>query len=340
MSLIKSVTNLPASGPWPTLDPFLFCVHHNDKYPEANHDFSPNASLLGRDLGNDFSNNDGWSMYHGTKVPGFPKHPHRGFETITIVNKGIIDHSDSLGASARFGDGDTQWLTAGDGLNHSEMFPLFKKNSNNQIDFFQIWINLPSKDKRVKPNFEIYWDSQIPKVEVEDENGILSNLEIISGNYKNIYPSNPPPDSWARQKENEVAIWVIELKKGGSFTIPKAKNNPIRSIYIMPDSKVSIEKSQPYSNVHINLSSVSDAVLDNLDGDARILMLQGKAINEPVVQYGPFVMNNKAEIQEAFDDYNKNGFGKWNWEDSGPVHGKYKGKFAKLINGKVLKPLQ
>ena len=69
-------------------------------------------------------------------------------------------------------------------------------------------------------------------------------------------------------------------------------------------------------------------------------MLQGKAINEPVVQYGPFVMNNKAEIQEAFDDYNKNGFGKWNWEDSGPVHGKYKGKFAKLINGKVLKPLQ
>ena len=87
----------------PTLDPFLFCAHHDDAYPAANADMSPKASLAGRDIGQDFSRKDGWSMYHGQSVPGFPAHPHRGFETVTIVRKGLIDHSDSLGATARFG---------------------------------------------------------------------------------------------------------------------------------------------------------------------------------------------------------------------------------------------
>ena len=88
-------------------------------------------------MGNDFSNKDGWSMYHGRSIPGFPRHPHRGFETLTVVSKGTIDHADSLGASARYGDGDAQWLTAGDGINHSEMFPLFNQSGNNKLDFFQ-----------------------------------------------------------------------------------------------------------------------------------------------------------------------------------------------------------
>ena len=134
---VLSKISLPETGPWPTEDPFLFCVHHNDNYPAAKDDLSPNVSLSGRHLGNDFSNKDGWSMYHGQKVPGFPRHPHRGFETLTVVSKGIIDHADSLGASARYGDGDAQWLTAGDGINHSEMFPLFSQNGNNKLDFFR-----------------------------------------------------------------------------------------------------------------------------------------------------------------------------------------------------------
>ena len=116
---ILSKISLPEAGPWPVEDPFLFCVHHNDNYPAAKDDLSPNVSLSGRHLGNDFSNKDGWSMYHGQKVPGFPRHPHRGFETLTVVNKGFIDHADSLGASARYGDGDAQWLTAGGGINLS-----------------------------------------------------------------------------------------------------------------------------------------------------------------------------------------------------------------------------
>ncbi|MFV0316011.1 MAG: pirin family protein, partial [Microthrixaceae bacterium] len=98
---------------WPTLDPFLFVAHHRDAYPAGTEEMAPQASLEGREIGADFSAKDGWSMYHGSVAPGFPAHPHRGFETVTYVRKGLIDHSDSLGATARFGRGDTQWMTAG-----------------------------------------------------------------------------------------------------------------------------------------------------------------------------------------------------------------------------------
>src|ERR687889_681419 len=114
----------PLGFPWKTLDPFLICVHHDDAYPRGDDRMAPAASLAGRQLGMDFEGKDGWRMYHGDVVPGFPQHPHRGFETVTIVRSGYIDHSDSLGAAARFGPGDVQWLTAGAGVVHCEMFPL------------------------------------------------------------------------------------------------------------------------------------------------------------------------------------------------------------------------
>ena len=148
---------LPLGFPWETADPFLFCAHHDDAYPAGNGRFGPQASMAGREPGSDFSRKDGWSMYHGDGVPGFPAHPHRGFETVTIVRRGLIDHADSLGASARFGEGDVQWLTAGKGIVHSEMFPLLDDASPNPVELFQIWLNLPARSKMAEPHFKIIW---------------------------------------------------------------------------------------------------------------------------------------------------------------------------------------
>ena len=155
----------PLGNQWPTLDPFLFCAHHDDHYPAGNDQLGPAASLEGRELGMDFAGKDGWRMYHGEIVPGFPQHPHRGFETVTIVRRGLIDHSDSLGATARFGHGDVQWLTAGKGISHCEMFPLVNAGGPNPAEVFQIWLNLPAKDKLVAPHFTMFWDRTIPRRE-------------------------------------------------------------------------------------------------------------------------------------------------------------------------------
>jgi quercetin 2,3-dioxygenase len=118
------VSVVPLGFPWQTIDPFLFCVHHDDAYPAGNAQMGPATPLSGRNRRQDFSRKDRWSMYHGATVPGFPTHPHRGFETVTIVRQGLIDHSDSPGATARFGASDVQWLTAGQGIVHCKIFPL------------------------------------------------------------------------------------------------------------------------------------------------------------------------------------------------------------------------
>ena len=154
----RVLQTVPLDVRWPTIDPFLFCVHHVDHYPAGNEHLGPDASLEARDIGMDFAGTDGWRMYHGSTVPGFPQHPHRGFETVTFVRRGLIDHSDSLGAAARFGRGDVQWLTAGGGIVHSEMFPLLDRDGPNTCELFQIWLNLPARDKMVEPYFTMLWD--------------------------------------------------------------------------------------------------------------------------------------------------------------------------------------
>ena len=335
---IISVTDLPKSGPWPTVDPFLFCVHHNDIYPTAKNDLSPDASLIGRNIGNDFSNKDGWSMYHGEKIPGFPRHPHRGFETLTVVSKGIIDHADSLGASARYGDGDAQWLTAGDGINHSEMFPLLNQNGKNKLDFFQIWLNLPSYNKRVDPNFEMYWKDMIPKISDSSFGNKNAEVELVTGDYQDVSAPIAPKNSWANDKKNDVAVWIIRLNERGEFSIPKTKSGANRNLYILKNSNIEIDGDIIPDHSMVVLNASKKTVIKNLGERTKILMLQGVPINEPVVKYGPFVMNSKREIEQAFSDYHKTEFGGWKWGSSDPVHGMGKDKFAKLIGGKIVKP--
>ena len=134
---------VPLTTPWPTIDPFLFWRPPRRRLP-AWHTASSvrRHRWTVRELGQDFAGIDGWRMYHGRDVPGFPQHPHRGFETITYVRRGLVDHADSTGAVARYGRGDVQWLTAGNGIVHSETFPLLDDEQPNPLELFQIWVNL------------------------------------------------------------------------------------------------------------------------------------------------------------------------------------------------------
>ena len=319
---------IPLGFQWPTLDPFLFCVHHDDAYPAGNDKLGPSASLAGRELGMDFAGKDGWRMYHGDVVPGFPGHPHRGFETVTIARRGLIDHSDSLGATARFGRGDVQWLTAGKGISHCEMFPLLDPSGPNPVELFQIWLNLPARDKLVAPYFTMLWDREIPRQEVP---GV--ELRVIAGTLGDVKPPSPPPSSWASRAEADVAIWTIKLQPGASWTVPAARAGTNRTLYLFKGAaKIAGRAIATNTGVLVRADAEVPIVAD---GETEILLLQGKPIGEPVAQHGPFVMNTRAEIQQAFLDYQRTRFGGWPWPSDDPVHPRDEVRFARHADGRI-----
>ena len=331
MSAILKIKSL--TFPWQTDDPFLFCAYHKDEYPEGNSEMGPKESLEGRPLGQDFNPNQKWRMYHGTKVPGFPAHPHLGFETVTIVEEGLVDHSDSLGAAARFGNGDVQWITTGRGLQHSEMFPLLQQEKDNPFLLFQIWLNLPRKSKKVNPYFKMIWNENIPVKEVKDKQGNASKIKIIAGNYEDTIAPSPNPDSWAADKNNDVAIWIITLSPEAEFILPKTDKGTKRSLYFYKGSEVYAEDFTIPENHQIILKPEEDLLVKNSNETAYLLLLQGKPINEPVVQQGPFVTNSVGEIKQAIMDFQQNEFGGWPWSSYDNVHSKDIGRFAIFPDG-------
>jgi redox-sensitive bicupin YhaK (pirin superfamily) len=329
----------PLAFPWQTLDPFLFCVHHNDAYPSGNAAMGPHVPLTGRDLGQDFSGKDGWSMYHGKTVPGFPAHPHRGFETVTIVRQGHIDHSDSLGAIARFGAGDVQWLTAGKGIVHCEMFPLRHTDQANPAELFQIWLNLPAKNKMAEPHFTMFWNEHIERVTHQDDENRATEVVVVAGAMNKAQGLPPPPHSWASQADSDLAIFTIRMEPGARWTLPAAANPQTRrQLYFFKGATLNAAGETMGVRSVIEVRSTDAIEIINGEETSELLMLQGRPIGEPVAQYGPFVMNTQEEIHQAFADYRRTEFGGWPWGPSDPVHPREKGRFAQHASGVLETP--
>ena len=325
----------PLGFPWETMDPFLFCVHHDDAYPEGNAAMGPRASLDGRNIGQDFSRKDGWSMYHGDVIPGFPQHPHRGFETVTVVRQGYIDHSDSLGATARFGGGDVQWLTAGKGVVHSEMFPLVKEDAPNPVELFQIWLNLPRANKFVDPYFSMFLKNSIPVDERTDAQGRRARVTVVAGGFEDAQAPAPPPDSWAARPDSDLAIWSLALAPEATFTLPPARPGTNRVLYHFRGGSLRVGGHGVNAGVSITLRAGLPVELVNGPTESELLLLQARPIGEPVVAHGPFVMNSRSEIVQAFEDYRRTRFGGWPWSSDGPAHARTEGRFAKHVDGRV-----
>lgn len=318
---------------WPTQDPFLFCAHHLDNYPKGNAHLGPLESLEGRQLGSDFDLSHSWKMYHGKRVPGFPVHPHRGFETVTIVLEGFVDHFDSGGGSGRYGQGDVQWMTAGAGLQHAEMFPLLNQEADNPLHLFQVWLNLPAENKFVPPFYKMLWHEEIPVVTTEHESGRMSEVIVIAGEYMGIKAPLPAPDSWAADPKNALKILIIKIAAGESLTLPGTSMTVMRSLYHYKGDGVVVGTSETLDVETMASINAESVVLVAKQEDAYLLLLEAEPISEPVSQYGPFVMNTREEISQAYADYENNQFGGWPWDRKDPVHPIQTGRMAIYSDG-------
>ncbi len=325
----------PLGFPWQTKDPFIFCVYHRDEFPKGNAEMGPHSNeFSGRAIGNDFTIKDGWRMYHGSKVPGFPYHPHRGFETITAVKEGIVDHTDSMGASGRFSSGDVQWMTAGRGVLHSEIFPLLHEDKENPMELFQIWLNLPKRSKFVEPHFKMLWKEEIPVVELKDKTGKKTTIDVISGELNNTKGLTPTPDSFAADPENNVGVFTVKIEATAEYTLTKTAEGTNRMLYFYKGDKLLLDGKLLNQHAALEVNEIADITIQAGDEECRLLILQGKPINEPVVQHGPFVMNTQQEIMEAFEEYRKTQFGGWPWPKEEFTHPKNVQRFALHGDGK------
>lgn len=251
---------------------------------------------------------------------------------------GIVDHADSVGNGGRYGMGDLQWMTAGEGIVHSEMFPLVKTDAPNPTRFFQIWLNLPAKNKMVAPSFAMFWANEVPKYKTEDG---LASATIWAGHYYGVTKetqNNPPPDSWASDPENDVALVHMTIQPGGKLTLPEAHEKTVnRSLfYIEGAAGTLVDGKSIGAKQNVILDPTKEVVLENpvsASDNAEFLWMQGKPIAEPVAQYGPFVMNTDSEIQQAISDYRRTEFGGWPWPRNDMVFPADKGRFA-LFGGK------
>ena len=295
------------------MDPFLMIGFHADVFPARN-------SL--------------------DQTPGFPQHPHYGFETVTIMGRGITDHADSMGGSGRYADGDVQWMCAGRGISHSEMIGLRNAETQNVGEVFQLWLNLPAKSKKCEPHTTMMWAEDIP--EVRCEGGAI--VKHIAG------PDalRPPPNSWASDAPNRVRMQRITLEPGASCTLERTAASTALNLYpfrfaesaqlrvtaadgdadcssgggggstgakqiilSLTDGKVTVKVTDPVTIENIGSS-----------GSVEVLLLEANPIGEPVAQQGPFVAASKGELGEVFLAYRLGKLvDKWPWGSEGPCHG-------------------
>ena len=286
--MIKNIK--PLGFQWETQDPFLFCVHHEDAFPKGNEKMGPATSLQGRDIGQDFILKDGWRMYHGKTVPGFPGHPHRGFETITIVRKGMVDHSDSLGASGRYGNGDVQWMTAASGVVHEEFHSKTFTESGGIFEMVQLWVNLPAKLKMTAPRYQQLLGSTFPTLQLGS-----ARARLIAGS---LLDKHGPAKT-----HSPITMFDMEFTEDGEATF--ALDEGTTTLLFMLRGDATVQDGQRVSSGELVVFDRSTAGSIRLaaENGARALILNGEPLNEPVVAHGPFVMNTKAEIAQAMRDY-------------------------------------
>ena len=233
-----------------------------------------------------------------TKPRGVGSHPHRGFETVTIVYQGEVAHRDSTGAGGVIGPGDVQWMTAAGGIVHEEFHSPAFTQSGGTVEMVQLWVNLPAKDKMAAPGYQNLLNGNIPSVELPDGAG---RVRVIAGSFGG--------RSGPARTFTPMDVWDVRLAQGGVGRFTAQDGHTLALVVLRGTVLVNgSEVAREGQLVHFDRSGT--AVEIEANGDATVLWLAGEPIDEPVVGYGPFVMNSEAEIHQAIADFNAGRFGR------------------------------
>lgn len=230
-----------------------------------------------------------------TERRGVGQHPHRGFETVTIVYDGEVEHRDSTGNGGIIGPGDVQWMTAAGGILHEEYHsPAFAKTGG-RFQMVQLWVNLPAKDKMVPGGYQAITAADIPTVDLASG----GTARVIAGELNG---ARGPARTFT-----PINVWDVALSRDGEVTVPLPEGHTAMIVGLR--GHVTVEGDHALGEAEmLLLAREGDSVSLRADGDARLLVLTGEPIDEPIVGYGPFVMNSEAEIRQAVDDFNSGRF--------------------------------
>ncbi|HHQ4305045.1 TPA: pirin family protein [Serratia fonticola] len=228
---------------------------------------------------------------------GVGQHPHRGFETVTIVYQGEVEHRDSTGSGGVIGPGDVQWMTAASGILHEEFHSKDFSQKGGTIEMVQLWVNLPAKDKMAAPGYQTLLNQDIPVVPLADNAG---QVRVIAGNYGG--------HAGPARTFSPINVWDMKLNAGHTTTLQVEGGHTLAVVMLHGAILVNGEQIVRETQM-VLLGRAGDSITLEANGDVSLLVLSGEPIDEPIVGYGPFVMNSEAEIQQAFRDFNSGQFG-------------------------------
>ncbi|EKT4524978.1 pirin family protein [Pseudomonas putida] len=228
---------------------------------------------------------------------GVGQHPHRGFETVTIVYQGELEHRDSTGAGGLIGPGDVQWMTAANGILHEEFHSPAFARSGGTLEMVQLWVNLPARDKRATAGYQTLLSTDIPVVSLEGEAG---SLRVIAGAYQG---HQGPARTFTA-----MDVWDLRLKVGANLQLPIAAGRNAALVVLRGNVRVNGEREAGPASLVLLERDGEHVQVEALD-EVSLLLLSGEPIDEPIVGYGPFVMNSQAEIAESFADFQAGRFG-------------------------------
>ncbi|CEN36124.1 pirin family protein [Capnocytophaga cynodegmi] len=235
-------------------------------------------------------------VFPPSEIPkGVDVHPHKGFETVTIAYKGKVEHADSAGGGGVIGEGDVQWMTAGNGILHKEFHETEWSKSGGLFHMMQLWVNLPAKYKTTPPKYQAIKNADIPKVPITD-----GEVAVIAGEYNGV--------KGAASTFSPIHMYNVRLQRGGKTTLSFPKHYTTTLVTVEGSIRVN-EQEEVAADHFVLFKNDGENFTLEATSDALILVLSGEPIAEPIAAYGPFVMNTRQELIQAFQDFEQGKFG-------------------------------